>query len=1242
MLSTIPEKSSHEKFTESQWQAIHLSGNNILVSASAGSGKTTVLTRRIIEKLKQGIRIDELLVCTFTDAATLEMKERIEATIKDEITKQTNENENTSAKNSKLVEHLQEQLTLLPQAHISTIHGFCSKLIAQHFEQIHIDPVFRMLTDDTEIMMLKENVYHQLAEKNFDNPDFIQLAKSYSSKRTDEKLSQLIMQLYDFSRANSQPEQWLNELACLYEVSDVTNSVVFQDLIKPIVVNQLESIVETIKRAISLLNGEIILTKLTELLEREKQFYQCFLNMVKENTPYQMVYQYVSDFQFERMIGKIKDSEDYQNDIEMAKKLRDEAKKQVRTVIDAVYCTSEEKQLERLRLTFPVVKTLARAVQQFAQLYSQEKQADNLVDYSDLEHYALNILKPLQHDGTRQLSSVAEYYQQHFHEIMVDEYQDVNRLQESIIQAVSNGKNVFMVGDVKQSIYAFRLADPNLFLEKYEAYAKENTDGVRIILKENFRSRESVIQGTNFIFQQLMDHRLSGMDYDDDALLVQGNTSFPEEDKIDISVLVYESDVAVEDDLSLTLDTATEGEIHMVARKIKQLFSENMLITEKETQRPIQFKDIVLLAPTKKNNVHIKEILEQYNIPVIIQESDTYFKRTEIMIMIALLRLIDNPYQDIPLAAVLRSPLVNLNDSQLAAIRINNRTSDYYRAMLSFVDNYRVGGIEHNAFNEALYEKLVHFMEQLTHWRNMANKESIVSLIWDIYDKTLFLDYVCGLPGGKQRQANLHALYDTAKTYETTRFKGLFQFVQFIEKMQARQQDIAQVPILSGDEDAVRVMTIHASKGLEFPVVFVLDLAKQFNLQDIKGDTIFTEKYGLGTYHFDVVNKWKYPTLVYTGIKWFKQRKLLAEELRKLYVALTRAKEKLILVGRTKNKQHFFEQQAYLLDYPEVFLPQVKRESISVTAFDWITMALFRHKDAQNDYLPNAYIPTSLQNHLARFSYEFCSLEDFEDTEKVVMNTKSNTVQNIERTYVQTHTHLLGEYTFAPDTKTTSYQSVSELKRLVEDPVVRELTQANETYRYVTDNFVTPKFMQQQSEVTPALVGTATHLLLQTLDLSHEPTMATIKQHLNELVAQGVLEKKVAQKVNVMNVLRFFQTSFGQQLRRYADKVRVEVPFSLIVTGKLLFEQLQADDSEVLIHGIVDGYFETPDGLILYDYKTDYVGYDVETVVSRYRTQLNTYAKALAVSTNQNVLHAYIVLLSSGDVIDVLDKDNDK
>lgn len=1236
MLSAIPEKPSYEKFTDSQWQAVHLSGTNILVSASAGSGKTTVLTRRIIEKLKKGVRVDELLVCTFTDAATLEMKERIEAAIKDEITQQTNAN------NSELVEHLQEQLTLLPQAQISTIHGFCSKLIAQHFEQIHIDPAFRMLTDDTQIMMLKEQVYHQLAEEYFENPDFIQLAKSYSSKRTDEKLSQLIMQLYDFSRANSQPDQWLDDLARLYDVVDVTKSLLFQELIKPIVVNQLKSAVVTIERAIFLLNGEDVLKKLTQFLDNEKQFYEHFLNMVKEDSPYQTVYQYVSKFKFERMIGKMKDSENYQSEIETAKKLRDEAKKQVVALIEMVYFTSEDKQLERLRLTLPVVQTLAKVVQKFAQLYSSEKQEDNLIDYSDLEHYALNILMPIQLDGTRQQSSVAEYYQQHFHEIMVDEYQDVNRLQESIIQAVSNGKNIFMVGDVKQSIYAFRLADPGLFLEKYHAYAEENADGVRIILKENFRSSESVIQGTNFIFQQLMDENLSGMNYDDNALLVQGNKTFPDESSIDMSVLVYESDVESDDELSLTLDTATEGEIHMVARKIKKLFVENMLITEKDKRRSIQFKDIVLLAPTKKNNVHIKEILEQYDIPVIIQESDTYFKRTEIMIMLSLLRVIDNPYQDIPLVAVLRSPIVNLNDSQLAAIRINNRTSDYYRAMLSFVENYRVGGIEHNSFNDVLYEKLVHFIEHLTHWRYIANKESIVSLIWDIYDKTLFLDYVCGLPGGKQRQANLHALYDTAKMYETTRFKGLFQFVQFIEKMQARQQDIAQVPILSGGEDAVRVMTIHASKGLEFPVVFVLDLAKQFNLQDIKGDTIFTETYGLGTYYFDVVDKWKYPTLVYIGMKWFKQRKLLAEELRKLYVALTRAKEKLILVGRSKNKQHFFEQQSFLLDYSEVFLPQVKRENSSVTAFDWISMALFRHKHSRNDYLPNVYIPTVLQNHLARFSYEFYSAEDFGPPEKIVVHKKSDGSQSLGRMYIQTHTHLLGEYDFMPDTKTTSYQSVSELKRLVEDPIVRELTQANATYRYVTDNFAIPKFMQQQSEVTPALVGTATHLLLQTLDLSVEPTTAVINQSLHELVSKGLLEKKVADKVNVMNVLRFFQTPFGQQLRQNVNNVHVEVPFSLIVNGKELFEQLRADDSDVLIHGIVDGYFETPDGLVLYDYKTDYVGENVDDVVSRYRTQLNTYAKALAVSTNRKIVHAYIVLLSSGDVIDVLDAKSDR
>lgn len=1229
----IPIKPDYELFTESQWQAIHLSGTNILVSASAGSGKTTVLTRRIIEKLKQGVRIDQLLVCTFTDAATLEMKERIEKAIKKEI------NQQYDAGNDKLAHHLQDQLTLLPQAYISTIHGFCSKLITQHFEAIHLDPVFQMLTDDTQILMLKERVYEQIVEEWFDDESFLTLMKSYSAKRTDDKFLKLVLDLYDFSRAKSNPEAWLDELATLYDVDDITSSLLYQEVIKPMLLQQVSDCVMTIKQAIDVLNGETVVGKLTHLLEEDKAFYEQWLTMLEDNVPYQHVYHFVTQFSFPRMVTKMKDTEHLQDEIALAKSYRDEAKKQANTLIKSVFFADEKTQLTRLKQILPVVNTLARVVKLFAQRYLVEKQADNLVDYSDLEHYALNILMPLQHDGTRELSVIAQYYQNHFHEIMVDEYQDVNRMQESIIQAVANGRNVFMVGDVKQSIYAFRLADPTLFLEKYDAYAKDDANGVRIILKENFRSRRSVVQGVNFIFQQLMDKHLSGMDYDEHAMLVQGK-AYPNDDNVDMSVLVFETEQ--DEDNDDELDSVNEGEIHSVAKHLQQLLNDGFSIMDGDKPRPATYRDVVLLAPTKKNNVLIKEIFETYDIPVIIQESDNYFKRTEMMIMLALLRVIDNPYQDIPLAAVLRSPLVNLTDSQLAAIRINDRTSDYYRAMLSFVSSYRQGEVVSNAFHDELYSKLMRFIEYLTQWRDMATKGSLVDLIWDIYDKTLFLDYVCGLPGGKQRQANLHALYDTAKSYEKTRFKGLFQFVQFIEKMQERQQDIAQVPILTGGENAVRVMTIHASKGLEFPVVYVLDLAKQFNFQDIKGDVVFTEKYGVGTYYFDVVNKWKYDTLAHTASKWFKQRQLLAEEMRKLYVALTRAKEKLVIVGRVKNKQHFFERQAFLQTYTDVFLPQAKREKSRVTAFDWISMALVRHKHHKNDYMPEPYIPQVLVNHPAQFSYTFYTLQDVLDKQVVKQQTQRATHSEDDRPFVtQTHLNLMGQYAFTEETKTTSYQAVSELKRLIEDPAIRELT-TETTYRHVTNAFAIPKFMQQHVEVTSAMVGTATHLLLQTLDLKQTITMNVLRHHVDSLVAKGLITSEIVEKINYWQILRFFQTPFAKMLQENESNVRVEVPFSLIVSAKELFHHV-TDDSDVLIHGIIDGYVEMDDGIILYDYKTDYIGENVSVndVITRYRTQLNTYAKALVASTKKPVKHAYMILLSSGDIVDILDKSND-
>ncbi|NEW66464.1 helicase-exonuclease AddAB subunit AddA [Granulicatella sp. zg-84] len=1238
-MQMIPVKPTNVTFTDSQWEAIYETGSHILVSASAGSGKTTVLTKRIVEKLRRGTKIEELLVVTYTELAAKEMRERIEKELKNVINIETDVDTKR---------HLQMQLRLLPQANISTIHAFCLKVIRKHFASVDMDPVFRLMTDETEILLLKEKVWHELKEKLYDRQSFRQLAKAYSSDKYDDKLTDLIFSLYDFSRANANPDEWLKRLASLYNMDNLTDSVLFQSLIKPYVISMLEDAVFQLEQGIQCLNGDERLDKVTCLLSDEKVLIEYVLNSLVENKDYDSVYAAIKQIEFLRFPSIKKDS-DVKEFSEQAKVYRDKAKKTVENMIEAVFYCQEQVHLDLLHKILPYIDEMIDVVTLFSKAYAQEKKEYNVLEFSDLEHITLSILAPM-HNGNRHISPVALEYQELFEEIMVDEYQDVNRLQETILSYLTNGKNMFMVGDVKQSIYSFRLADPSLFLEKYLAFGNEQ-GGKRIILAENFRSRGEVLHATNFIFQQIMDQQVGDMAYDDDAMLVQGSQAYADGSGYELSVLLYEKETHQEQELDMDvsemfkIDTKTEGEIVMVAKEIERLIQSTFLVqsTEKENgkfkQRPITYADIVLLVPTKKNNVVIQEIFNRYHIPIQIDEAETYFQRTEIMIMMSLLKIIDNPHQDIPLVSVLRSPLVALDENDLAAIRINQRTSGYYEAVQSFVADFERGSLPQNAFHEAIYKKLVRFMERLNTWRFMATKESLVSLIWHIYQETHFLDYVLGLPSGRQRQANLHALYERAREYEQTAFKGLFQFVQFIEKMQEKDKDLSEASLSTGNENVVKLMTIHASKGLEFPVVFVLDLNKSFNKRDSQSSYVFTEKYGIGTDYFDIEKKFQFPTLARFGMSRYKEKKLLAEEMRKLYVALTRAKEKLYLVGNCVNEKDYWEKLSGIASYNEVVLPSGSRLS-SQSALSWINMALVRHRMAENNYLPVYTYPTVLLQSPIRFTIQFFKEQDLMINQSEVSDIKTVTEWVQEQVIDVSHSEDMQDiiqtiehvYPYMAQVQTTTYQSVSELKRMAEDPDLLEMQPLGQGNRYVSDDLMVPMFMKEDM-VTNTMIGTAVHLVMQTISLEQTVTMQMIDTHINQFVSKGLMSQEVAEKINRYNILRFFSTDLGQLMLKQQRLLHREVPFSLAVNAHLLFQSMEKTDEKVLIHGVVDGYIEYDDEIILYDFKTDYIGQNitVETIMNRYRQQMNVYATALTSILHKPVTKKYLCLLSIGE-----------
>lgn len=1210
----IPIRPENSKFTIQQWQAIYDDSDNILVSASAGSGKTTVLTTRIIEKLKRYDNINELLIVTYTNSAAKEMKERIEHALHNEI------NQTIDAD---LRRHLQQQITLLPQANISTIHAFCLTVIRKYFYLIDVDPNFRLMSSDIDIQLLKDEVWQNLKEQLYKEEAFIEIAKAYAGDKYDNSLDELVYQLYEFSIASPMPEKWLNNISNLYEENNIVNSQLYQQLILPSVKTSLEDCIMLLQQSEK---------ELEHIPELEKNYINTkndiaqLKDLVSHlNDNYDELYTLFQSFKFERFaVVKTIDDENLKKIRENIQLQRKSIKKEIDAITTNFFNGTQERQLTLLKGAKNQIITLSKVVQRFLQAYKQTKMDNGVLEFSDLEHITLQLL---------QQDIVCQFYQQQFKEILVDEYQDINQLQEAIIQKLSNGHNLFMVGDVKQSIYAFRLSDPNLFLNKYLAY-KNNNGGKCILLKENFRSRSHILSGINFIFQQLMDVTVGGMVYDEDAMLKHGNTTYQKEENYNMTLLLYEAESDQTDSKNLSkelIEDNIDGEIYSVAEQIRRMIHDKFQVTDQGTFKDVTYQDIALILPTGKYNNRIQEIFKLYDIPVNLVDEETYFERSEVLIMISILKLIDNPYQDIPVVSFLRSPIIQMNDNELAAIRINQNTGQYYEATQKFILDFEQGNIQDTKFYKQIWQKLTKFNTLLTKWRTFIKSASLVELIWEIYNDTLFLDYVLGLPNGQQRQENLYELYHYAKSYEKNNIKSLFQFINFLDKLQQRDFALNEAKI-QYEQNAVEVMTIHKSKGLEFPVVFLCGISGEFNKQDLKS-TVLLEDYGLGTYYYQFDKKYKYKTLVQKSLERFKDKKLLAEEMRKLYVALTRAKEQLYIVGRIKSKDVFYQQFSQFVTFSKVTLPSLTRVKAK-NFLMWLSYSMLRSKSIQQEYYNVENLPYELAKHKEKFNIVFTNVQQFKPSKEKKQQHKNLIVE--KEVDIQPIINVIQyQYPYDSETKTTTYQSVSELKRLVEDPLVTELTAQQTSGRYVHHTLATPKFLQKEDKITNAIIGTATHRVLQTLPLEGCITEKKIVEHIDKLVQQNILTESVAKYINVYDLVRFFESELGRNILKDSRLVKREVPFSAVVKAKQLFNDIKADD-DILIHGIIDGYIEYEKSIVLYDFKTDKVDdKNLNQVIQKYKSQLQIYANILSNLTNKNVEALYLCLLNYGKNINL-------
>ena len=1211
-MNKIPEKPKDAMYTDEQWQAIFETDHHLLVSASAGSGKTRILVQRVIEKIKQHQSIEQLLIVTFTEAAAREMKQRIEIALR-ELLQEAPIGER---------QWWIQQLQLLPTATISTLHAFCLRVIRKYYYVLDLEPGFRLLTDDTERLLLQEEIMEDIIEEAYESKSeaFYTFVANFISDRSDQVLSELLLQLYDFARANPDPIAWLDALPLAYQTTDMATMPLYTSFIK---VQLEEKFAEAHAQLQVAKDYSVGLDKLVAVIEEElTQIEQ--LQQVLALNEVDQVYQALTNITFSRFPAYRKAEE--KEVAQTVKPMRELAKQLVQEA-STIFPYPPNVLLDTLNQAYPIVEEAVRLVKLFMARYQKSKTQKNVLDFNDLEHLTLAILQV----KTPEID-VHAYYQELFHEVLVDEYQDINRLQQAILEQVAKQEpgNLFMVGDVKQSIYAFRLADPTLFIEKYARY-KQHQEGEKIDLKENFRSRKEVLAFTNLIFEQLMDQQVGQIDYQDEARLISGATYYPEQDAtlVQPEVLIYEKQQTTPS----MITTKSEGEIHLVAQKIRELLAQNRQIFDRKTNqlRALSYQDIVLLTPTRSAHLTMIDIFQEYDLPIAIKDAQNYFQATEIQVMLSLLQIIDNPIQDIPLVSVLRSPIVGLNESELADIRLENQDMTFYQAVVNYPDEH-----------VSLKQKLTSFLTQLTTWRKLAKRQPIATLLQDIYAQTAYPDYVLGLPSGEQRYANLMALIQRAQRYEETSFRGLYPFVRFIEKMREKNKDLSQ-PVAKVQEESIQVMTIHASKGLEFPVVFVMDMTKEVNTQDLTKPYLMDEQLGLGIKWIDS-ERMSFTSLPYLAIQQTKLVKTLSEEMRKLYVALTRAEQKLFLVGSYKTKEEAIKKWSKALTQTQQFLDPQLRLSSKSSLMDWVGMTLVRHPSFE-PYIDDITLRGKKIVHEADFHCQFVDSQSLDTTYaywKEQMHTPSKQILTTSEFGAVSDVllnRLAYQYPYPKATKTTSYQSVSEIKRLYNDPDEQDLQLLDwnepnpQSYRQV-EQLAKPKFLATQ-DIQATTVGQATHYLLQQISLTRQPTKEALLRQQRDLIQTQQFPEHIVTAVDLDSILWFFDTTLGKDLLAYPQRVFREQPFSMLKAASEIYQDFDDPTSELLIHGIIDGYLEFEDHVVLYDFKTDHLTkqQDASQILARYRGQLRLYAQALEQALEKPVKETYLVLLSARNVL---------
>ncbi|EGT5272767.1 helicase-exonuclease AddAB subunit AddA [Clostridioides difficile] len=1272
---------SSPKWTKEQLEVIESRECNLLVAAAAGSGKTAVLVECIIQMItsrENPIDIDKLLVVTFTNAAASEMRERIG----DAIGKALDENPENK--------HLQNQLVLLNKSSITTIHSFCLDVIKSNFHRINLDPNFR-IGDQTECAILKQEAIEEVFEDLYEERDegFLNLVESYAERGGDKEVQDIILGIYSFAMASPEPKKWLIDSAERFNIDenfDFSQSIWARAILDTVKI-EINGLCLNMERALKEVESIEELETFAEKLSVE---YKKIADISQAcNKSWDEAYKKMASMSFENYVKGVKriskDAPSYiKESKEKAKTIRDKTKKSLESIVSATFNKDNDSIREEIKYLYNIVKPISSVVLRFEEEYSNKKREKGIIDFNDIEHFALNILTDVDEKGNIVPSDIAVGYRNKFYEIFIDEYQDSNLVQEVLLKAVANTEtpNRFMVGDVKQSIYRFRQAKPELFLQKYNNYNdKKGSSHRKIMLYKNFRSREEVVDAVNYIFENIMNENIGEIEYTEKERLNLGANFNVDTDEKSIiggatEIHLIQKDNKLDDDIINDKDDRINNKedeieeeekldnIQLEARMVGNIIKDLMKVNEDgkiqkvydkgiDGYRPVEFRDIVILlrATSAWAPVFADELMNM-DIPTYADVGVGYFDTIEIKTILSLLQIIDNPMQDIPLISVLKSPIFGFTPEDLIDIRVQSKDKIFYEVLKStaeydgFTDSQNENESEFIPSEECI-NKSKDFLIKLKEFKEKSMYMSTDEFIWYLYTRTGYYAYVGALPGGSQRQANLKVLFERAKQFEETSLKGIFNFVNFIDKLKKSSSDMGSAKTLGENANVVRIMSIHKSKGLEFPVVICSAMGKNFNTQDFKKSILYHHNLGYGPQFVDYERRISFPSIAKEALKSKINIENLSEEMRVLYVAFTRAKEKLIITGSTRNIQDSIKRWSNGIES----LDTISQYEIlkGKNFLDWIMPCVLRHRDLSNlleevglDAVFNVEHNSKWYGKLWNKNDILVEKKSDEEKESIEEILEKIDVDNPDSDYyseIEEKLNYIYPYEFS--TRKPATISVTEIKK-IQNNYEEELINTIFEQKVILKK---PLFIQNEEErekISGTERGTIVHLVMEALDLKNVSSVNDIKSQIRGFVSKGIITEKQASIVNPYKIYKFFASNIGKRMLN-AEIINREKSIYAQVNMKdiYIYEKLINNDDKklydnesVMLRGIVDAYFEEDNQIVLVDYKTDFVNEEnINQIIEKYKKQLDLYADIIETLTGKSVKEKCIYLFGVDEAV---------